>query len=102
QTYGDAEVIAEMFRRLNPPRRLLARIWWKVRTSWTESRELMRRLRVLRQSMTGQKTGALFRRHRRRPSAQCQAKRPGIPHASSRTRRINARASDVSGGRPSK
>ena len=105
----DAQVIERLQTRLKAPGGLY-RIWWHVRTNFVETRMVMQRLLALRNAL---ERGALRQarwptstfasrpRNKWRPSANCHAIRPGMPNASSRTRRIKANESAISGGKPS-
>lgn len=109
RTYDDPQVIERLQTRLKAPGGLY-RIWWHVRTNFVETRKVMQRLLTLRRALA---RGALRharwptstfdsrRRNKWRPSANCHATRPGMPKASSRTRRIKANERAISGGKPS-
>src|SRR4051794_37718466 len=96
RTYGDPQVIERLQTRLKAPGGLY-RIWWHVRTNFVETRKVMQRLLTLRRALESgalrharwpTSTFASRRRNKWRPSANCHATRPGMPKASSRTRRI--------------
>jgi len=103
--YGEADVIAELRKRLVLPGGL-AWIWWEVRTNFTKPAKITRRLERLRTEIRrfGLHRPALAKRARskRLPSIHCQATRPGIPRVSSRTLAIKDRANAASPGMPSR
>jgi hypothetical protein len=110
RTYGDPSVIAELRKRLSPPRGA-QRIWWRVRTRFVRPQTVNRFLHQLAQAidqgvLTGPEPAELPeppspRRQRRRHSATFHTINPGTPNASSRTRRIKASAIAVPGSIPS-
>ena len=103
QSYGDPEVIAQLHAQLDLPGGL-AWIWWGVRTNFTNSAKVKRRLASLSRAIVNLRlhkvAGAAGRRIRRRPSISCHVIKPGIPKPSSRTRAIKERAKAVSPGMP--
>jgi hypothetical protein len=51
RSYGDPAVIAELQKRLRPPRGI-AFIWWRVRTNFVDQRKVVRRVNELRRAIT--------------------------------------------------
>jgi hypothetical protein len=102
KAYNDANVIAELRKRLVLPGGL-AWVWWEVRTNFTAPAKVKRRLTSLRRAISQLKiyrAATARARHKRRPSINCHATRPGTPRASSRTRAIKDRAKAASPGIP--
>ena len=103
QTYGRAQVLAQIKERLVVPTGF-ARIWWNVRTSFANAEKIKRRVELLRNAVAAvqlSSTVATDRpRKRRRPSTICHIKSPGIPIASSRTLAMSESANAASPGIP--
>jgi hypothetical protein len=100
--YGDNEVVAQLQGQLDLPGGL-AWIWWGVRTNFTNSSKVKRRLANLSRAIVKLKLheGTTARsRSKRWPSINCHVTKPGIPKPSSRTRAIKERAKAVSPGIP--
>ncbi|HVT81520.1 MAG TPA: hypothetical protein VHM90_12770, partial [Phycisphaerae bacterium] len=95
RTYDRADVIAEFRRRLEVPRGA-AWIWWKMRVNFVPEGKVASRMAKLAKaidqgalSANGVKVATSGRRnHSRRPASACQTISPGMPNASSRTRRM--------------
>ena len=94
--YGRPEVIHALRARLKVPAGR-ARLWWKIRANFVSTERLRARLRRLARALDHgdwlNASRAAGRRHRRRPSAHCQATRPGMPKAISRARWTSESAS---------
>jgi hypothetical protein len=50
RSYGNPEVLAELQKRLRPPRGI-AFIWWRVRTNFVDQRKVIRRVTQLRRAI---------------------------------------------------
>jgi hypothetical protein len=103
KAYGDGAVIAELETQLVIPSGL-ALIWWNVRTNFSETTKVKRRLGQLQSAI---KKLELYRlaspkreRQKRRPSTICQVTKAGTPTARSRIRVIKEIAKAVSPGMP--
>jgi hypothetical protein len=117
RAYKNSTVIRELKKRLVVPTGL-ALIWWNVRTNFTSSAKVRRRIRALRRAIDrielspsdrrlAAESSALYHslatdsaRNKRRPSITCQRTRAGMPTSKSRKRAKRDRAKAVSPGMP--
>ena len=104
--YGDAEVIAELRRRIVVPTGL-ASIWWGVRTNFAGATKVTARLGRLRHALRSFQLrrparSAAATRQARRASSICQVTKAGMPRPISRARATSERASAPSPGMPSR
>jgi len=98
EAYGDGEVIAQLQKQLDLPGGL-AWIWWGVRTNFTNSGKVKRRLANLRRAIARlklqQPAGSVRARNERRRSSSGQQIRPGTPRSSSRSPMVKEKAKPV-------
>ena len=99
RAYKNSTVIRELKKRLVVPSGL-ALIWWNVRTNFTPSAKVRRRIQALRRAIDKvQLCHSLAidsARNKRRPSITCQRTRAGMPTSKSRKRAKRDRAKAVS------